>query len=128
MSTASAPRLRLEQTISHSHDPARVQGFEGRDSTYGASATVLKAGEIPNVRSRPSVTHYVIPEEYATACIETDRRLFVLDTNTVYWVPATVLEHGAVHTGTRRGEDMTGRKVRIEDMQDWPRGAVEVDN
>lgn len=126
MSEAFTPSLQLRETLSHMADPARVIGFEGRDKTYGSDALSLKSDEIPSVRDAPAVTHYVVPEHIATRVEQTDVRLYILADNFVYWVPLKAIEESPVHTGEVHGDSVTGRKVPIEDMLNWPRNAVEV--
>jgi len=129
MSANATPHIRLRTTLSHPNDPAIVLGFNARDTRYGKDSLVLKAEEIPNIRENPAVTHFVVPEKQADEVLDSaDKRLYILGENFVYHVPFTVLEQSTVHTGDVRGETVTGRKVSVDDLEEWVRDSVEVGN
>lgn len=126
--TKIPPRLRVSETLSHPVDPAAVIGFRGRNVLLGVDSLVLKAEMLPVIRDNPSVTHFILPEKEATEVERDGLHVYILDKDDVYHVTPVQVEDGLVHTGKKYGENVTGRKIAVEDLETWPRGAVEVTN
>lgn len=127
------PHLKLERTISHPTDTARVIGFEARDTLYGRAAVVVKLDEMmvddvgvqtPDGHERYTVFGFHDP---VIRKARSSEALYVLGTEEVYAAPCSVVNGTAFHTfETEHGTDSL-QAVRADEFHAYERSAVKVE-
>jgi len=118
-----APTLKLERTISHPFDPAKVAGFRGRNTFLGTDAVVLKSENLPGDEMQPEGT-FCIPNE-AAQLVNSGWDLVVLDGESVYVLPPDQFESvRSLHTFHDAGDKDTMYVAPRPDLIEWSRSRV----
>lgn len=123
-----APRLELKKTVSHPLEDVRVIGFEGRDTTYGRNAVVLKSEDVPTkqVEKDDYLKNTIAAPERVRQLMADDHFLYVLRPTRVDAVGPSILEDVDVYTFHTEYGDEQFAGLHYEDFTAYPRSRVKV--
>lgn len=127
--TRYAPDLELKRTISHPIEQVKVVGFEGRDTTYGRDAVVLKGESVPKkqVRDGDHLKNTIaIPENVRNSMEEEKRFLYVLQSARVDAVGPDAIADTETYTFETDYGDVEFKALKLEDFTTFSRESVEV--